>query len=113
MTFSTGGVPRAPRCDVSEASFPPGNALATCPLGPDETGCRMKEYRILREVATAKMGPNNHKLLENQINEMAREGWVVSSFSVTHSTSVTGPVMTSSAWFCALLERDAKAPRTA
>jgi len=72
----------------------------------------MKEYRILKEIATAKMGPNNHKLLENQINELAREGWTVSSFSVTHSTAVTGPVMTSSAWFCALLERDAKASRS-
>lgn len=66
----------------------------------------MKEYRILREIESPRMGPNNHQLLEHKINEFAREGWVVHSFSVTHPRSSTGPMTTSTAWFCALLERE-------
>jgi len=67
----------------------------------------MKEYRILREIENARIGPNNHQLLENKINELAREGWEVRSFDVSHATSATGPMFTSNAWFCALLERKA------
>lgn len=69
----------------------------------------MKEYRILREIETAKMGPNNHRLLEEQMNQLARDGWVVTSFGVSHVTTGAGPVLSSSAWFCALMERDVKA----
>ena len=72
----------------------------------------MKEYRILREIESPRMGPNNHQLLEDRINEFAREGWVVSSFGVTHATTSTGPMFSSSAWFCALLERETKATRS-
>lgn len=72
----------------------------------------MKEYRILREIENPRMGPNNHQLLENRINELAREGWVVSSFSVSQARSTTGPVLSSSAWFCALLERETKPVRS-
>ncbi len=66
----------------------------------------MKEYRILREIENARMGPNNHVLLEQKMNELARDGWVVSSFGVSHVATGTGPVLSSSAWFCALMERD-------
>lgn len=69
----------------------------------------MKEYRILREVENPRVGPNNRRLLEDQINELARDGWVVSSFSVSHETTGTGPVRSSSTWYCALLERETKA----
>ncbi|MGD1099916.1 MAG: hypothetical protein ABR888_06220 [Thermoplasmata archaeon] len=68
----------------------------------------MKEYRILREIENARIGPNNHQLLEDKINELARDGWVVSSFGVTHATSGVGPMVSTNAWFCALLERETK-----
>ena len=68
----------------------------------------MKEYRILREIETARMGPNNHVLLEQKMNELAREGWVVASFGVSHVATGTGPVISSSAWYCTLMERDTK-----
>ncbi|MGP8075400.1 MAG: hypothetical protein ACLP8Y_01475 [Thermoplasmata archaeon] len=72
----------------------------------------MKEYKILKEIENARMGPNNHRLLENQINELAREGWVVSSFGVSHSTTATGLLVTTNAWFCALLERETPSGRS-
>jgi hypothetical protein len=68
----------------------------------------MKEYRILREIENPRMGPNNHQLLEQKMNELARDGWVVTSFGVSHVVAGAGPVVTSSAWFCALMERTAK-----
>lgn len=68
----------------------------------------MKEYRILREIENARIGPNNHQLLENKINELAREGWVVRSLEVSHPASPTGPMTSPNAWFCALLERETK-----
>jgi len=72
-------------------------------------GMAMKEYRILREIENVRMGPNNHQLLEDKINQLAREGWVVHSFGVSHAASSYGPMFSSSAWFCALLERETKA----
>ena len=82
------------------------------PLTESKEGTPMKEYRILREVENARIGPNNHKLLEEKINELAREGWVVSSFGVSHAPSTYGPMFSSNAWFCALLERETKAARS-
>lgn len=73
----------------------------------------MKEYRILREIENARLGPNNHQLLENKINELARDGWVVSSFSVSQATAVTGPLVSTNTWFCALLEREVRPSRPA
>lgn len=70
----------------------------------------MKEYRILREIENARMGPNNHQLLEDKINQLAREGWAVSSFVVSHAASTYGPMFSSSAWFCVLMERETKSP---
>ena len=69
----------------------------------------MKEYRILREIENPRLGPNNHELLEKRMNDLARDGWVVSSFGVSHVTTATGPVTSSSAWFCALMERETNA----
>ncbi len=69
----------------------------------------MKEYRILREIENPRMGPNNHQLLEDRINALARDGWRVHSFQVSHATSAAGPVVSVNTWFSALLERDAAA----
>ena len=66
----------------------------------------MKEYRIVREVENSRMGPNNRLLLEASINALAKEGWVVHSFVVSHSTAQSGPVVTTNTWYTALLERD-------
>ena len=71
----------------------------------------MKEYRILREIENPRLGPNNHKLLENQINELAKDGWSVSSLSVTHAMSGAGAMLSQNTWFCALMEREAKGER--
>jgi hypothetical protein len=68
----------------------------------------MKEYKIVREIENPRMGPNNRQLLEANLNELARDGWVVQWFGVSHTTSQTGPVVTANTWYCALLERDAK-----
>jgi hypothetical protein len=68
----------------------------------------MKEYRILREIENVRMGPNNRQLLEQKMNELGRDGWVVSSFSVTHVATGAGPVISSNAWYCAVMERDVK-----
>ena len=77
-------------------------------MGRTRAGEPMKEYRILREIENARMGPNNHQLLEDKINQLAREGWVVHSLGVSHAASAYGPMFSSSAWFCALLERETK-----
>lgn len=69
----------------------------------------MREYRIVREIETPRMGPNNHRLLEDRINELAKEGWVVHSFVVSHSATVIGPTFTPSAYYSALLERETRA----
>ncbi len=82
--------------------------LAGIDLGRVENGARMMEYKILREIENARIGPNNHQLLEDKVNELAREGWVVRSFGVTHAPPALGPMGSSSAWFCALLERETK-----
>ena len=66
----------------------------------------MREYRIVREIETPRMGPNNHRLLENRINELAKEGWTVHSFCVSHTATGTGPVLTPSTYYSALLERE-------
>lgn len=71
----------------------------------------MKEYRILREIENPRMGPNNHRLLEERINELAREGWAVSSFSVSHSPAAAGLMFSSNTYYCALLERESRAVR--
>lgn len=73
----------------------------------------MKEYKILREIESPRLGPNNHQLLEDRINELAKDGWTVASFTVTHAPSATGPMFSSSAWFCALLERNRRPATTA
>jgi hypothetical protein len=91
-----------------EQRTPAETSLANTDLGRVEEGVRMKEYKILREVENARLGPNNHQLLEDKVNELAREGWVVSSFGVTHAPPAFGPMGSSSAWFCALLERETK-----
>lgn len=71
----------------------------------------MKEYRILREVESPRIGPNNHRLLEDRINELARDGWVVHSFTVSHAPTTTAPMFSSSTWYCALLEREGPTSR--
>lgn len=71
----------------------------------------MKEYRILREIENPRMGPNNHQILENRINELAREGWVVSLFSVSHTPAATGLMFSSNTYYCALLERESRTVR--
>jgi len=68
----------------------------------------MKEYRILREIENPRMGPNNHQLLEDRINALARDGWTVNAFQVSHATSTSGPVVSINTWFSALMERDAR-----
>jgi hypothetical protein len=69
----------------------------------------MKEYKIVREVENPRMGPNNRQLLEASINALAKEGWVVHTFGVSHTMSQSGPVVTPNTWYCALLERDVPA----
>jgi hypothetical protein len=69
----------------------------------------MKEYKILREIENPRMGPNNRQLLDANINALAKDGWVVHSFSVSQTTSQTGPLVTANTWYCALLERDTPA----
>lgn len=70
----------------------------------------MKEYKVIRELEPAQpmWGPETTRdLLEKQLNELAREGWVVSSFTVNPQASGSAFVFRPASYaYFVLLERD-------